>query len=296
MERNFLPMDNNIFLRQNDRKILLMQNAQREEYTKAKRDLYIGFYLSIAGTFIFIVLTSLFELELITTLSSFTAIAVFSLKSYLEKTSYEHIDLGAKIQQTIDTHLFQMPDKCHTLLPSEIDEITAPYAANDLSKFKNWYSDYSTFDFTKQIFFSQKENIRWDKKLREKFSKIIISLMIILPVLLIIYLMSINTTISHSFALASWLFPLEQFLITQQIGLRKDILYLVKINNEYKDIEKSYDKNRTNEILCKLCGLQAYIYEHRKKSVLIPNWFYKKNHRIMQEYENVLAEESNENI
>ncbi len=285
-------MDNSIYHQQNNREILLLQKAQRSKYTKAKKVLYPGLYSGIAGAVTFAILMSFYDVELLHTLSSFLAIVIFAFTSFLEKKSNEYIELAAKIQQTIDVHLFRMPDNCHVLLPSETKEIVASYTSTELSDFKNWYSDYSPLDFPKQIFLSQKENIRWDRKLREKYSCLITSLAIGCPILLVLYTIFTNTTASSFFAIASWIFPLEQFLITQWIGLRDNINYLKAVNEEYRSIEKCYEKYSTYEIQCKLCGLQAYIFEHRKKSIMIPDWFYKKYQSKMQKYEDQLAAET----
>lgn len=285
-------MDNSIYQQQNNPEILLLQKAQRSKYTEAKKVLYPGLYLSIAGTVIFAILTSFYDIELINTLSSFLAIVLFGFTSYMEKKANGHIELAAKIQQTIDVKLFQMPDNCHVLLSSEIKEITASYNSAELSEFENWYSDYSSLDFSKQVFLSQKENIRWDQKLREKYSCLITSLAIGCPILLLMYIIFTNSSISSFFAMASWLFPLEQFLITQWIGLRDNISYLKAVNEEYRSIEKCYEKYSPSEIQCKLCGLQTYIFEHRKKSIIIPDWFYKKHQSKMQKYEDDVAAET----
>ena len=130
-------MDNSIYHQQNNREILLLQKAQRSKYTKAKKILYPGLYLSIAGTVIFAILTSFYDIELLNTLSSFLAIVLFAFTSYMEKKANEHIELAAKIQQTIDVKLFQMPDNCHVLLSSEIKEITASYNSAELSESEN---------------------------------------------------------------------------------------------------------------------------------------------------------------
>lgn len=292
LEKSSLHMDNSIYHQQNNREILLLQKAQRSKYTEAKKVLYPGLYLSITGTVIFAILTSLYDIELLNTLSSFSAIALFAFTSYLEKKANVYIELAAKIQQTMDVKLFQMPDKCHVLLSSEIKEITASYNSEQLVEFENWYNDYSSLDFLKQVFLSQKENIRWDQKLREKYSCLITALVIGCPILLLIYIIFTNATASSLFAMASWLFPLEQFLITQWIGLRDNINNLKAINEEYRSIEKCYEKYSPSEIQCKLCGLQTYIFEHRKRSIMIPDWFYKKHKSKMQKYEDDVAAET----
>lgn len=285
-------MDNSIYQQQNSREILLLQKAQRSKYTDAKKVLYPGLYLSIFGTVTFAVLTSLFDIELLNTLSSFTAIVLFAFTSFLEKKSIEYIEFAAKIQQTIDVSLFKMPGNCHVLLSGEIREIVALYTTAELSEFENWYSDYSSLEFSKQVLLSQNENIRWDQKLRENYAFLIKIFAIGCPIILTLYAIISDTSISSFFAIASWIFPVEQFLTRQWIGLRDNINYLKAVKEEYRSIEKCFEKYSNFEMQCKLCGLQTYIFEHRKKSVLIPNWFYKKYQTKMQKYEDDLAAET----
>ena len=97
---------------------------------------------------------------------------------------------------------------------------------------------------------------------------------------------------SRFLAIASWLFPLEQALITQWIKVRDNIVHLEKIETEYREVEKHYDQYISDEIKCKLCSLQTTIFEHRKKSVMIPDCFYHKYRKKMQEYEDNLAKKS----
>lgn len=285
-------MINSIFNKQNDREILLLQKAQRSNYTRAKIYLYSGFGLSVFGTIIFLILTTFYNNELLNTVSSFSAICIFSLTLFFEKKSNYYIELAAKIQQTIDIRLFQLPDTCNVLLPSEIKEIVALYPSAELSEFKDWYSDYSQFDFEKQVFCSQKENVRWNKNLREKYFWLIKTLAIVCPILLLLYKIFTNATMSSFFAAGSWVFPLEQFLITQWSRLRDNINYLKMVNDEYRSIERCYEKYSSDEIICKLCGIQTYIFEHRKKAVMIPDWFYKMHQQNMQKYEDNIATET----
>lgn len=279
----------NIFDRQNDRELLLLQKAQQDKYTKAKKYFYPGLLLSIIGATIFTVLTSLNDLGLIVSLSSFFAITIFAANKYFSKKSSDLIEKAAKIQQTIDTALFQMPDNCHTLLPSEIADEVAAYMEEDVSPFKNWYSDYSGLDFQQQIFESQRENIRWSNVLSQKYTHLFFVCMIMPPIILTLWAIFSNITVGQFFAVFAWLFPLEQFFITHWWGSHTNSSTLEKINNEYSDIERYYNRYTTAEIRCKLCSLQNYIFEYRKNNLLIPDWFYKRHKNKMQHYEDTLA-------
>jgi len=287
-------MDDSVFSRQNNHEILLLLAAQSDQYSIAKKLQYPAFYLSILGTIIFSVLTSLYDVELLRTLSSFMAIVIFVLTSFLERRSKNYIEQAARIQQTIDVHLFRLPDKSHTLTRMEIREIVANYTSMDLASYMNWYSDYSGTDYPNQVFFSQKENIRWDKKLKKKYLILIIVLALLFPTLLVLHAIFFNKTASSFFAVASWLFPLEQFLVIYWIGLNDNISYLDNVNQFAREVEKDITLRSAHEIECKLCGLQTYIYEYRKRAILIPNWFYQKHKKEIQDYEDRVAEQTSQ--
>lgn len=285
-------MVDSIYQRQNCHEILSLQKAQRSNYAKAKVFLYWGIFLSIVGTVFFIILTSFYNTELLNTLSSFMAIVIFAIMICLEKKSMKDVLLAAKIQQTIDVRLFQLPDNCQVLLQSEINELIASIIPGELSEYENWYSDYSSLDFQKQILLSQKENIRWDKTLREKYCVLLQSFAVGVPILLLFYAIFASFSLSSIFAIASWLFPIEKFLITQWVGLRDDIRYLETVKTEFHNVEKLIENDCIPDIYCKLCVFQTFIFEHRIKSVLIPEWFYNKHKKWMQKIEDSIANET----
>ncbi len=284
-------MNNNIFSKQNERDFLLLLKAQSEEYTYAKKWLYSGIILSIIFTIIFSILTTIFKNELANVGSSFMAIVLFAYSTYSEKKSDNLITHASKIQQTIDVKLFNIPNISEIFSDVEIKEIVIKYKNANLSNFKNWYSDYSKLSFEEQIFFSQRENTRWDKKLREKYKKIIIFIIIFFIFLLILYSIIFDITAAHFFAIASWGFPLGQFVTLHLIKNHDDISRLEKISKDIKETELLLKKEGNQKIFCRLCCLQSLIFEHRKKANLIPDWFYKRNQKNMQKYEDDLANE-----
>ncbi len=282
-------MDDSIYSRQNQRDILLLLKSQREEYSKAKRLQYFGVYSSIIATIVFAILTSQIDSDLLRSLSFFMAMLVFATSTVCSNTSKKIVTDAAKIQQTIDTRLFHISDYSHTLRASEEAEITAKYQDSELSDFKNWYSDYSGMSFQKQVFYSQKENIRWDNSLRKKYYFIIILMTIGFPVSLFLYAIFMNITVSTLFAVGSWLFPLEQFLIKQWLGINESIKYLDNVNQRALKLEESFETLDTDVIKCNLCGLQMDIYENRRKSIQIPDWMHRKTRNKLQRREDSIA-------
>ena len=282
--------ERNIYLRQNSRRILLLFKAQSHNYSKAKDCIRLGFFASLVSFILSAILVFYYEMSI--AFSIFLSLSVFAANSYLINKSNKYIELAAKIQQTIDIDLFKFSSNFNTLTFSEITEVSAPYKNKNLSRFENWYSDYSNNDFLKQIFYCQKENIRWEKRLRTKYLTLLFTIIIVLPIVSLAYLLSIGADISHYMMACSWLFPIEQLLITQYVRHRDNIELLIEINSEWKCLEKYFSKHNEDELTCKLCALQSLIFEYRKRSVLVPNLFYFMFKKSMQKYEDDIASET----
>ncbi len=280
-----------IFSKQNQREFLILQKAASAKYTKAKKILYSGMIVSVVFTIVFAVSTALVNSELLLVFSSFSAIIVFAASEYFKKQSSALVEEAAKIQQTMDTKLFELSETCFTLSSAETKEVIASFADEDLSKYKNLYNDYSNLSFEKQVFNSQRKNTRLDKALRKKYANLIMIFAIFFLALLVLYTILTNSTISHFFAVASWLFPLEQFFIAQWLGLRGNLLFLGKMESTYKDFERFFEGDVQEGVDCKLCGMQNYIYRHRQSAILVPNWFYNMHKKKLLTYEEKLAQE-----
>ena len=217
------------------------------------------------------------------------AMLIFAASTICENISKNIVECAAKIQQTIDTRLFKISDRSHILRASEEAEVTAKYQNSDLTNLMNWYSDYSGLSFLKQVFFSQKENIRWDKSLRKKYYVVIVAMTIGCPILLLLFAILKNITTLTLFAIASWLFPLEQFLIKQWIGITESIKYLDSVNQRTLELDGLFDTLSADVMSCNLCSLQTAIYESRKKATLIPDWMHRKTREKLQRFEDSIA-------
>lgn len=282
--------DSSIYERQNDRKILLLLKAQRAIYTKAKWVLYSSLFLGIMGTAFFAYLTTKNENQLWSTLSSFFALLVFAVNTILATKSSDFVSIAARIQQTIDIMLFRIEKDCNILTDSEINNISAPYLSSDLSKYNNWYDDYSSLPYPKQVFFAQKENVRWDDKLRYEYSCLMIFFAITIPIGIFTYSILINANMSHFFGIIAWIFPLEQFFVSQCVGLKQNIKTLSLVQERQKHLETHIDNDSDDSIYCGLCNVQMCIYENRKQSILVPDWFYSLRRKAMQSHEKSVAE------
>ena len=290
-------MSNSIFIKQNDLEILRLLKAQRDAYSKSKKYHYYPLVFSVIVTIVFTI-----TLEMCTASSInvylkaysklFAIITLFAM-TYCETKSKELKEKGAKIQQSIDLRLFEFPKFLNSLTQSEINKSIAEYLETDLEEFKDWYCDYSNLPFQKQVFFSQNENIQWDLELRKKYRLLLSIIIIVIIILLPIYFTIAKSAIFEILLITAWLLPFGQFLILQRINLKDNITSLKNAQREFSKIEKNFDDYEKNELNCKLCTLQGYIFENRKNSALIPNWCYNFLKKQMQKNTKNIAKLTN---
>lgn len=157
----------NIFEDQNSTFMLSLLKAQKEMYASAKKRLYIPLGVTIIGMVIFSILSKIIEADSISAISIMFSAIMISVNTYYGYKSNKLKELGATIQQTFDVKLFNISEDFGVLNESEIADLTADYKESEIKKFKNWYCDYSSFTFTKQIFHCQQENMQWDIDLRK---------------------------------------------------------------------------------------------------------------------------------
>ncbi len=159
---------------QNEAFLLQCLAAQRSKYTTAKkfniwkmRIILISSIASFTTCFIkcYTVIAVLYLFTII------VLIAVKYLDGFIAKFQKE----AAQIQQYFDTSLYSCvleenkESWGHIMSEYEITDVVSKYRQNDLSEFKNWYSDYSSITPIEQIFYCQRENICWGNELKSSF-------------------------------------------------------------------------------------------------------------------------------
>ncbi len=271
----------NIYALQNDELLLKCLCVQREKYTRAKKLLcwkivFIFYLVCISwldaccengkyGSFVKAVL-------------GLSGVVFMMASRLLERAVHTLKKRATQIQLFFDANLYSK------VLGGDIEEwgniLTKSEVAEDISlvvgnadAYKNWYSDYASMTPEQQIFYCQKENMRWDFDLRQKFifrSGVALSLIIALAIIPGLYC---NFSIIQCCYALSIGLPLLELIIDQSISLNDDINRLTRIKTKFKDLEPKIEKN-TRGIRKHLFELQILINEHRENAFLIPDWFY----------------------
>ena len=298
---------NQIPIQQNTQKQLERLAAQRELYSSAKS----WHIAQIVTTVLIPVCLAIFS-SLKPEFATYGAIfGVFSFIldiSIVEPEIYKKKTKAAKIQELFDCEVLQIPKSpLKTVDDITVEEVLTHYNAHikirtNVEKIKDWYSPLvGQLSIKTARILCQRTNCWWDSKLRNRFSNFLkySSILIFMSLLILSYMADL--TLMEFTLILSTLVPFFQFCIKQSNDnkdtanrLNELILYSIQVwNNALKnscdDETMIIDSRR----------LQDEIFEHRKKSPLILNIFYKifrdKDEDLMNRTTEILVEEAVEN-
>ena len=291
---NSQTMDNSICTQQNSDVILGCLVAQSEEYTKAKRNQFVN-------------LIAIVLLSLLTTISSFcndahflavvslAAVVVAIASKKLEKREKSIREHAAMIQQYIDSSLYSGVTNTDqnrwgpSLTSSDIAEIISGIDNDAKIAKRDWYSDYSTMSPEDQVFYCQKENLRWDRKLRNDYTRFVSLSFGALALISIVAALIINPSFTKTVIVIAGLVPALDHCFSVSKSVKQDTDCVQAIEKKCNEIEK--DTDAQCEDLCeKLISIQKLIYDHRRNGYLIPDWFYSKHQKKYQKEESQIAD------
>ena len=291
-------MDKSVYEKQSDTLIIQCLFAQRKKYSQAKWVAGLYFFFCVVAVCIFSVLKSIVHNELITGLSiglSFaTFFAAFPINHYISKIRTE----AAEIQQYIDTTLYSSNQYSHLndkwscpLAKDRIIEMVSKYPQSGFTDNDKWYENYSTCDYSKQILLCQKENLRWDSDLRKKYAIAYKVIMYVIIALIFVAAAIINPSFLNFISIALWCLPFIKYLWSFNDHMKEDDNRITKLKNSANNLLDNLGLILDgDELIQKEIELQNGIFEHRKKALLIPNFFYKMFRTTQQKNEEAIAE------
>ena len=291
-------MDKSVYEKQSDTLIIQCLFAQSKKYSKAKVVAGLYFFFCVVAVCVFSVLKSIVHNELITGLSiglSFaTFFAAFPINHYISKIRTE----AAEIQQYIDTTLYSSNQYSHLndkwscpLAKDRIIEMVSKYPQSGFTDNDKWYENYSTCDYSKQILLCQKENLRWDSDLRKKYAIAYKVIMYVIIALIFVAAAIINPSFLNFISIALWCLPFIKYLWSFNDHMKEDDNRITKLKNSANNLLDNLGLILDgDELIQKEIELQNGIFEHRKKALLIPNFFYKMFRTTQQKNEEAIAE------
>ena len=282
-----------IYEKQSEPLIIQSLFAQRRYYTYAKIWTGIYFVICIALVCVFAVLKSCYKSDFITGLSIGLSIATFFAASSINEIVSSFKKKAAEIQQYIDTSIFKREEDGaaiwqNSLTTNKIKEIVSSFPKSGFCKNDKWYEDYSSQPYDKQIVLCQKENIRWDKDLRKCYKYVCIALLIVAVIAIFVVELYKNSPMLETLSFISWTLPFIKYCYSFKKRMDEDEERLEKLNHTADSLAE-LDFENHSEAIHLIVELQNDIFEHRKKAVLIPNFFFKFFYKLFQTKEENIA-------
>ena len=282
-----------IYEKQSDPIIIQSLFAQCRYYTYAKIWTGVYFVICIALVCVFAILKGQCKSGFITGLSIGLSVATFFAASSINEIVYSLKKKAAEIQQYIDTSIFKReedePDIWQSpLTTNKIKEIVSSFPKSGFCKNDKWYEDYSSQPYNKQIILCQKENIRWDKDLRKCYKYLCIVLLIAAVITIFVVGLLRNSPMLETLCFISWTLPFIKYCYSFKKRMNEDEERLEKLNHTADNLAE-LDCENHSDVFHLIVGLQNDIFEHRKKTVLIPNKFYRILYKFFQKREENIA-------
>lgn len=295
---------NQIPIEQNKQKQLERLAAQRELYSSAKKWHVFQIVITVILPVCLVIIAS-FKAEFTTFGAIFGVCSFIFDISIIEPEISKRKTKAAKIQELFDCDVLQIPKSpLKTVDDITVEEVLTYYNAHikirtNVEKIKDWYSPkVGQLSIKTARILCQRTNCWWDSKLRQRFSNFLkyISMSIFGLLLILGYL--VDLTLIEFTLILSTLVPFFQFCIKQSNDnkdaanrLNELVLYSVQVwtnalENLTDDNTMTIDSRR----------LQDELFEHRKKSPLILNFFFKifrdRDEELMNRTSEILVQEA----
>lgn len=291
-------MDKSIYEKQSDSLIIQCFFAQRKKYSQAKLVAGAYFFLCVVAVCLFTVLKSITGNGVVTGLSIGLSVATFFVSFLINDCVTKIKTEAAEIQQYIDTTLYSSNQYSHLntmwncpLTKDRIIEMVSKYPQSGFTVNDKWYEDYSSHNYCKQILLCQAENIRWDRNLRKKYDYAYKGIMWTIIILIFIFGVVIDPSFSKIISIVPWWMPFIKYLCSFKIHMQDDDNRITKLKDEADNLLHNFGLVLDgDELVQKEIELQNGIFDHRKKVLMIPDFFYKMCRTNQQKNEEAIAE------
>ena len=287
-------MNNIILTQQNDPFLLQCLLAQRSEYTKAK--------IASRNKLIIITLFTIFSMYSLTDDSDILS-AIASLFAVVliifNKNSEKHISSlqkhAASIQHYFDATLFASAiggtkDEWGELLnKSDLANSISNITATDTTDVRNWYRVSTSLPVTSQIFYCQRQNVRWEQELRKSYIYLQIGIFLFVTLTMLATLLFINPSVVKVISMSSCLVSIGEHTYSICRQIIGNILLSQKIESLCDHIENKITEDHYQPTKNDLIRLQHKIKENRENCYLIPDWFYRIQKEEYQKREETIS-------
>ena len=287
-----MTMIKSIYRRQQEKDITRLIKGQRILYSKSKNfnriNLFFVFIcvaMGICALFFNSISSYLpVSIEGFKGVSNLMAVITLIISLKLDAKTAKYKSRAAQIQQYIDAVLYSycignsidewgnVPDI------AQIEDWIRDYQEDiDKMGLGPWYNDYSNETPFKQIMNCQHENLRWEDSLHDEFEKFVAAIIVIGVVAFFVIELRINARIMWILMDIGPFVPAIRYLYSISSKIQKDKARINKAMEEYYSICRKIQKQTVTVEY--LIDLQTLIYENRRDSYPIPDWFHKLNER-----------------
>lgn len=271
-------MTKSIYEKQNEPLLINCLCAQRKGYSELKLFNGAWYFISIGITTALTVLLFIFDNPTLETITTVMAIIIIIADKYIDSFVDNRQKVYAKIQQYFDINCFnevsntKLESEESIFTKSEIAEYSAGIYDQKLKdEVSNWYEDYSSFSPNEQIFYCQKENIRWNKKNIIRFCICNIIILAIVILTIIFYSIIKNIELLKFVAIISCGLTFLDFSLDILFSLKNDYKRINKIEKLAHKIESQLSCANVFE---DIINLQSKIFDYRCECLCIPDVFY----------------------
>lgn len=289
-------MDDKILTTQNNPFLLQCLLAQKNEYSRAKK----------AGSkkLIFIILFTIFsiysttnESDLLSAIASLLAVGLLIYNKHSDKQISSLQKHAASIQQYFDVTLFssaiggtkeewgELANKSD--LANAISKISLDNRTTDVG---NWYRVCSALPITTQIFYCQRQNVRWECELRKSYIHFQIWIFIFITFVTLGSLLYFNPSAVKVISTLSCLLTIGEHAYSVCRQIIGNICLLQKIESLCEHIESKLSEEGCQPSKNDLIRLQYKIRENRESCYLIPDWFYERQKEEQHRKEDIISE------
>ena len=279
-------MNNSINKDQNEEKILKYLFTQRFLYKKCKNIAKGILFISIIVWLLGIIPYSSEKFDNIKlVISTIATIIVFVTESIGDKIKalavdyQDYIDrslFGLKKDKNIIPNLLKLDNKANDIIISNKEDYEKSIDPDYKFTVYNWYSDVSELPLDIARIVCQNENIRWEKRQRKLYSKLLIVIIILLITLTSIKIFLFKESYLNILTLVPIVVELfkiirQNNIVSKTIDEAEDIISALYINIEEKG--KKYNKRKIKE---ESLNIQLHIRNYRLNNVSIPEFIYNK--------------------
>ena len=288
-------MDDTILTTQNKPFLLQCLLAQKSEYSRAKK--------TDSKKLIFVILFTIFsiysttdESDLLSAIASLLAVGLLIFNKHSDKQISSLQKHAASIQQYFDARLFssaiggtkeewgELPNK------SDLANSISNIVLDNRTDVRNWYQVCSSLPITTQIFYCQRQNVRWERELRQSYIHFQIWIFLVITFVTLASLLYFNPSAVKVISTFSCLLSIGEHTYSACRQIIGNICRLQKIESLCEHIEIRLSEDGCQPSKNDLIRLQCKIRENRESCYLIPDWFYELNKKEQHKKEDIISE------